>query len=253
MAFIKYGNLLPNIELRHLGSLIMSRLVLSKSPGHGLFMHTKSESPSKPVSKAPSTPLSEAFATDSLLKQVKMLESKTSQLSKLLAFESSQRQKFEAEVTLLRASEDSLTTQKEAAFEAVDLLNARIVWLETELVHLQSQNAEISTLKDQRASLAARAEDAETALATESRRSRLLAAELTRSEDERRGLRDDLRTLTDKYELETSENFRLKQLLAENVQTQVSARSSRPPTYVRKLSRQELDRLDEIQDIRNLN
>lgn len=203
-------------------------------------MHTKTES-------KPKTKLSETFLADSHQKHVTFLEHKTSQLTKQLAVEQTLRKKLEIDAASLRAAQSAAAAEKDAALDAVDLLNGRVAWLEQELLHAQRQNEQIALLTDERNHLLLRLDAAE----NEARRVSLLAEELRRNGDRFRALQEELGLLTEKYAQEINENCKLKQQMAENCQT-ARSNQSRPP-YVRRVTRQELDRLEEIQQIRNLN
>lgn len=130
----------------------MQRLVLSKQPGHGLFMTVKSsENSARPSNPAPQKSSDKPSGSDILASQeleflkkhCSMLEKKCSELTIQAATDSSMRKRVESEKESVKRSLDILIREKEQALSSVEILSQQV---KEQTMEIDELNAEVRTI-----------------------------------------------------------------------------------------------------------
>ena len=231
----------------------MNKLVMSKQPGHGLFMRVTEK---KRDTTPRLTPADSAASVerDILAKHVKLVEKRCSALSSQLALETEAKTKLQKEMERLGEENAMLAEDKRSALASVDLLSDQVRDLQDQTtcipdLHDRIHHLEKADRENKEKLLALKRKDDEWKAEIKEllRECASLRRDLATSEQEKQVVKNEAAKLLVLFEKETQENLANQEKLFESF-----GRPTQPfrPTLRRPRKISQLD--EEVEAIRKL-
>jgi len=230
-----------------------AKLVMSKQPGHGLFMRITEKKKSQAEPLYPPVPSPAEQERDILQKHVKMVEKRCSTLSTQLALEVEAKAILKLELDRLDGINKILAEDKRSALESVDLLSEQVKDFQEQTACIPELHEKLRLLskadhdnKERIVSMKRQDEDWKLEVNELLRECAALRRDLSASEQEKQVVKTEAAKLLCLFEKETQENLRNQERLFETTNAPTSSRTALKPKA--RLSRKD----EEIEAIRNL-
>ena len=200
----------------------MNRLVMSKQPGHGLFMRV-TEKKREATPRLNPADTAAVVERDILAKHVKLVEKRCATLSTQLALEIEAKTKLQSEMERLADENALLAEDKRSALASVDLLSDQVRDLQDQTSCIPSLHNRIHDLekadresKERITSMKRKDEEWKSEIKELLRECASLRRDLATSEQEKQVVKNEAAKLLVLFEKETQENLANQERLFES-------------------------------------